>query len=229
MSTLDDIAREVAKLLLDASDCDSAYDFTRWSKNDLKHYAKDGIVMLASLRPDWFGELKTITLQPGRVQQISSTCEKLIKVIGVHGSVDADSPIASTVNDRLSGVFPSKCTKSVSAKDYKLLDYTIESKSDKIFYVNPPVPADGEVKLDVICSSVPEMNDDYVIPNKMHNLIVEWMLYRAYLAQEEVDGAETTASLHLNYFYSMLRSIQQADNIISGKVRISGNATVESN
>lgn len=224
MKTFENIALEVSKLLLDASDCDPSYNFTRWSKNDLIHYAQDAIVMLSTLKPDWFSELKVVELEPGRVQEIKEGCDKIIKIIGVHGSVDADSPIASTVNDRLSGIFPSSCSESVSAQDYEIDSYTIEPKAKNIFYVSPPVPADGPVLVDIICSGVPEFTDDYVIPNWMHNLVIEWMMYRAYISEEESSGAEGAAQIHLSHFYSMIGNIRQADDIISGKVRVSGNA-----
>ena len=224
MNTFDHIAKEVSKLLLDSSDCDDAYNFTRWSKNDLIHYAQDAIRMLVILKPDWFSELKVVDLEPGRVQEIKDGCEKIIKIIGVHGSVDADSPIASTVNDRLSGIFPSNCSESVTSKDYELQSYTIEPKAKNIFYVSPPVPADGEVSLDVICSGTPDMTNDYVIPNWAHNLVIEWVMYRAYISEEESSGAEGASQLHLSHFYGMLQRLERADAIISGKVEVGGNA-----
>lgn len=229
MKNLDDIAREVAKLLLDADDCNPDYDFTRWSRNDLKHYAVDGIIMIASLMPDRFSEWKTIALRPGRIQYIPEECETLLKIIGVHGSVDADSPIASTANERLSGIFPSRCSTPLNARDYKLQDYTIETKSKRLFYVSPPVPADGEVLLDVICASIPTVDEDYKVPSWAHNLLVEWMLYRAHLAQEETEGAETTAANHLGYFYSMLNNMTRADEKISGKAEVRNNGAIEAN
>lgn len=230
MSNFDQLAFEVSKLLLDSNDCGDGPNFVRWSKNDLIHYAKDAIIMISLLKPDWFSELKVMTAQPGRVQTVPEGCDKLLKVIGVHGSVDADSPIASTVNERLGGIFPSNCTQALTAKDYKLSGYTIEGASKNIFYVEPPVPADGEVKLDIICTSSPDTSDkDYVIPNWMHNLAVEWMMYRAYLSEEESSGAEAAAQLHLQHFYAMIGNISQADDIVSGKVGMRRNATAETN
>lgn len=228
MKTFEDIALEVSKLLLDASDCDTSYNFTRWSKNDLIHYAQDAIRMLVILKPDWFSELKVVELQPGRVQEIKEGCEKIIKIIGVHGSVDADSPIASTVNDRLSGIFPSTCAESVSSKDYVIESYTIEPKAKNIFYVSPPVPDNGPVLVDVICSGTPDMDEDYVIPNWAHNLIIEWMMYRAYISEEESDGAQGAAQLHLSHFYAMLERLNAADAIISGDVSLSGGSRAAS-
>ena len=228
MKTFEDIALEVSKLLLDAQDCDPSYNFTRWSKNDLIHYAQDAIVMISGLKPDEFSELKVIELNPGRVQEIKEGCDTIVKVIGVHGSVDADSPIASTANDRLSGIFPSTCAESVTSANYELLSYTIEPKAKGIFYVNPPVPADGTVSVDVICSGTPEFTDDYMIPSRIHNLVIEWMMYRAYISEEESSGAEGASQLHLRHFYAMLQNLQQADNIISGKVKIGGSASAAS-
>lgn len=229
MATFDSLASEVSKLLNDYNDCaDTAYNFTRWSKSDLIHYAKDAIITLSLLNPSWFAELKTITLRPGRVQQVPVSCTTLVKVIGVSGSVDADSPIASTVNGRLGGIFPSGCAGSTTSKDYKLLDYTMEAKAKNIFYVNPPVPDDGgEVKLDVICSAAPDTDDkDYEVLPWMHNLVVEWMLYRAFISDEENAIAEGRASQHLQYFYTMINNIKAAEQSSAPIARRIGNEAV---
>lgn len=228
MSTFKDLAKEVSKLLLDYSECNEGYNFTRWSENDLIHYAKDAIVMISLLKPDWFSKLSVMTARPGRVQEAPEGCDKIIKIIGVHGSDDADSPIASSVNERLGGIFPSKCNQPLNSKDYKLSNYTLEENSKTIFYVSPPVPHDGEVQFDIICSSTPDVSDkDYSIPSWMHNLAVEWMLYRAYISEEESAGAEQVAQLHLQHFYSMLSNIRQADDILSSRTGNVRNATSE--
>lgn len=230
MSNFKDIAFEVSKLLLDSSDCGTGVNFVRWSENDLIHYAKDAIIQISILKPDWFSEVKIMTARPGRVQQAPSGCDKVLKVLGVSGSVDADSPIASTVNERLSGIFPSKCSQSLNSKNYKLSGYTIEGLSRTVFYVDPPVPVDGEVKLDILCTSVPDTNDkDFNIPSWAHNLIVEWMMYRAYLAEEESSGSEGSSQLHLQHFYAMIGNITQADRLVSTNVGARGNAVTETN
>lgn len=208
---LEDIAKEVSVLLNDIDDHDDAYDHTRWSLCDLEHYAEDAIIMLWTLNPQKFTTCKTIKLEKGRVQKLPQDCVKLTKVLGVNGDEAALSSIAATSDDRLDELFNDECVGR-SSSSYSITNWSMEESSDNIFYVSPPVPFGEEVEIDVICSEVPDTSGDYCPERWMHNMIIEWMLYRAYSTEEESQYSQQNAQFHLQHFYSMVNNYIDAES-----------------
>lgn len=208
----EDIAIEASKLLNDSYDCDPEYDFTRWSKNDLAHYARDAVSMIFMLNPKKFTECKTITLEAGRVQKLPTGCTKLTKVLNVNNNSRVNSSIAPAVNERLGELFQSGCSESLNPNDYEVTGYTLEETSDNIFYVDPPVPQDG-VEINVICACHPDLDSkDYELEDWMHNAVIEWVLYRAYSSEDESGQAANQAGLHLQHFYTIMQNFVNAQN-----------------
>ena len=227
ISCLAEIAKEASKLLNDSNDCNDQYNNTRWSINELVHYAKDGITMIWMMYPKKFTTVKNINLVKGKVQKLPEDCVKLTNVIGVNGEHTGISAAAMT-DDRLSDLFRFECNTDPlsNGKDnkYHLKSWSVEETSDNIFYVTPPVEDGQVVKLDVICSEAPDIQDEYCPERWMHNLIIEWMLYRAYSSEDESTYSQENSTMHLNHFYSMLSNFQNAENMLVDKTMKSGNA-----
>lgn len=204
MYTYEDIAIEVSKLLNDSEHCDSQYNFTRWSKSELIHYAKDAVGVIAASVPKKFVSIETVKLQPGSVQELPKDCSKVIKILNLADDIGA-SPVSSA-NEHLSALFPKTCS-GVSSDSYSIDSVSLEPSSDRIFYVNPPVPVsskDTEVK--VLCSKIPEElnDDDYEIEHWMHSMIIEWVLYRGYSSEDESSTSDQNATTHLQHFYTLI-------------------------
>jgi hypothetical protein len=230
-SCFEELAKEATNLLNDSYECDQNYDNTRWSIKELVHYAQDAVIMTWMLYPKKFTTCKTITLKKGKVQKLPEGCVKLTNVLGVNGDEAAASSIAATTDDRLSDLFHNECTEPTSSDDYSVKSWSIEETSDNIFYVTPPVPCDGEVELDVICSETPDVrNKDYCPEAWMHNLIIEWILYRAYSSEDESTYSQENSQAHLNHFYTMIGNFQRAEmELMDRTMRGSSNASTASN
>lgn len=208
------IANEASKLLNDSYDCDQEYNFTRWSENELIHYAQDAVNMIYLLYPKKFTEVVTVTLQKGKIQQLPDKCSKITKVLGVDQNGRASSSIASAVNGRLGELFPSGCLESSDPNSYEIESYDLEDTSDKVFYVYPPVPADG-IEANIICIVAPDVNDLRYEPAVwMHNPIIEWVLYRAYSSEDESAQSANQSEYHLKHFYSILENYMKSSEYL---------------
>lgn len=214
----EDIAIEASKLLNDSYDCDPEYDFTRWSRDDLSHYARDAVSMIFMLNPKKFTDCKTISLNPGRVQKLPVGCVKLIKVLGVNNNGRANASIAPAVNERLGELFQKGCSESFNPNEYEVLGYSLEESSDNIFYVDPPVP-EGTVEIDVICACHPDVDSkSFELEPWMHNAVIEWVLYRAYSSEDESGQAANQAQLHLQHFYTIMQNFVNAQDSLGNRL-----------
>lgn len=230
MRNLASIAEEVAKLVNDFNHCDSEYNFTRWTKQELIHYAEDAIVTLFTLLPSKFTEVVDVPLQAGTVQKLPADCVKITKVLGITDGCGALSSIASNGDDRLGSLFSQTCSESVSPSEYEITGYSIEETSDNIFYVSPPVPKRAlPLNVAVICSSMPsDMDKDFVPETWMHNMIVEWVQYRAYSSEDESTSSDDNAKMHLEHFYAMIANFRKAEETLtSSSKRQVTNATAK--
>lgn len=219
MNTLADIAKEASRLLNDSYRDDPEYDFTRWSQVELIHYATDALRVLVALYPKKFGKLTKFELVPGMVQELPSGCSKLLKILGTENQLlngDANASIAKSIDDRLGNLFAKDCSEAVSflAEDYKIDSFSIEENADKIFYVKPPVPVTETPVIAVaICAGIPaDIDRDYTPEDWMHNLIIEWILYRAYGSEDESSQSKENSDTHLRHFYALLGNYVQADS-----------------
>lgn len=228
MYTYEDIAFEVSKLLNDSEHCDSQYNFTRWSKSELIHYAKDAVSVIATSVPKKFVVVEIVKLQPGSTQELPKDCSKIVKVLNLADDIGA-SPVSSA-NEHLSALFPKMCS-GVSSDSYKIDSVSLEPSSDRIFYVHPPVPVSEKgTELKVLCFKFPSesLEDDYEIEPWMHNMIVEWCLYRGYSSEDESSTSDQNATTHLQHFYTLIAnyraSLDSLDSDNLGAINASAQA-----
>jgi hypothetical protein len=229
MSTYGKIAEEASRLLNDSTDnCGSEYNFTRWSKRELISYAKDAVAVIASSVPKKFVAIKTVKLQKGFAQELPKNCSKIIKFLGLVG--DANASLVSPTNINLSSLFREECYSNSS--NYVINSFSVESVSDKVFYVDPPVPASEEgVEAKVLCYHFPDesLDDDYVIESWMHNIIIEWVLYRGYSSEDESTTSGQNTTVHLQHFYTLISNYRSSMDSLEDDARKAVNETSGSN
>lgn len=220
MSTYEELVIEASKTLKDYDGCDGQ-NFVRWGKEDLLHYAKDALSNLYTLYPKKFTTVQEIELAPGKIQKLPDGLTLLSKVLGAHTNGDAIASIASPTHTRLADVFSHECGKtnqySTAAKDYTLNGYELETSADNIFYVSPPVPkTEDPVMVTVLCSKVPSTDFSFtdIVPSWAHSLLLEWMLYRAFIVDSESQTDVANAELHHKNFFSLLSGILQSEAML---------------
>lgn len=227
MKNLDQIAVEVSKLINDYSTANPEYNFTRWCKSDLIHYAEDAIMMLSMLMPKKFTKVMDIPLSAGNVQIVPDDCTKITKILGVKDKFGVLSSITSSGDDRLSALFTNVCAAAVDSSVYKMTGYSSEETSDKVYFVQPPVLASQlPVSVTVICTAAPsDIDKDYTPASWMHNAIVEWMQYRAYSSEDESTSSPQVAATHLEHFYAIIANFKQAETEMTLSSKGTTNAT----
>lgn len=228
MKTLYELAKEASKLLNDSQDCSGEYDFTRWSQSELANYGQMAMAMLFSLTPKKFTKLVEMTLKPGTIQTLPEGCSKVVKVLNTNGSV-ASSSIANGANDRIMNLFDDRCSDAV-ASSYAVQNYSLEESSDNIFYVKPPVPSSGEVKVNIICHQPMDIDPKKTeVPIWAWNAVLEWMLYRAYQSEDESQNSANQMQIHLKNFYVMVEMLNGVNDMLTPNAnpvpRTAGNET----
>ncbi|SAK62632.1 hypothetical protein AWB76_03283 [Caballeronia temeraria] len=216
MATVGDLALEVAALLNDA---ESGYEFIRWTEAELIEYANDGAAQVASLRPDDFASSQELTLQPGARQtlpndathfyRVDGTLDQYGGVVGMPSATDYGATrIAASYFDDLA------CAACRSGA-YTVRSFSFDPTSSRSFFVDPPVPAGKPVKIMVTYAAAlarAQADDPLPLPERYHNAVIEWMLYRAFSKDTESASAASHAQEHFGAFNTLVAASQQVDD-----------------
>lgn len=206
-----DILWEVAGLL---NDREPGFEYVRWTKADLLEFMNDGIMQAYLVRPQLFTHNETFNLVPGALQTVPDGCQmqKLLATDGV-------AKPARTIDYEMYSVYAGfEC--GCLCGPYQV-DGVVQNPSDPNgFYVDPPVPNDGKTHTaTIMClgepkevSAVYDANGNIVgfdpetapMKGKLHNAVVEWMLYRAFSIDIESQPSDAKMRFHLRHFYEML-------------------------
>lgn len=202
---------ELAGLL---NDREVGFEHVRWSKADLLEYINDAIMQAFLVRPQLFSHVETMTLVPGSLQTVPEGCN-LQKILGADG---ASSP-ARKLDENMLAIYAGLAC-ACSCGPYKIDGYSSNGSDPNSFWVDPPVPDDGEKHTATIqCMQEPDeieaildgngniigfKPDTLQIKGKLHNAVIEWCLYRAYSVDMESPQSDRKMQFHLRHFYEML-------------------------
>lgn len=209
------VASVVAELAGLLNDRESGFEHVRWSELDLLEYINDAIMQAYLVRPPLFSHVETMPLKPGALQDVPEGCQ-LQKVLGVDGAAKP----ARKLDEAMLAIYSGLACGDCSCGPYKLDGYATNAADPNSFWVDPPVPDDGqEHTAQIQCLQEPEeitaVFDDegrvigYEPPNlptkgKLHNAVIEWSLYRAYSVDMESPQSDRKMAFHLRHFYEML-------------------------
>lgn len=208
--TVSSVISEVGGLL---NDRETGFEHIRWTAADLLEYLNDAIMQAYLVRPQLFAHKETMDLVPGSVQTVPDGCQ-LQRVVGVPG----DTKPARKLDESMLAIYGGLACEC-SCSDYKIDGYAANATDPNGFYVDPPVPDDGKTHQAVILclqapSEVTATTDaagvvtyapaDMPIKGKLHNAVIEWMLYRGYSVDMESAQSDRKMTFHLRHFYEML-------------------------
>jgi hypothetical protein len=217
-----DLIREVAALLNDA---EPGYAHIRWTRADLLDYLNDAQRQIYLYRPELYAQTDVFALAPGTRQgPLPDGCQ-LQKIIGSTG----EGGRARKVDDGLLQAFADTGCLPVSAgDDYRVRGYSFTPQDPMAFFVDPPVPDDGQTyTVALVCQQTPEpivlaqlddidpRNDRLVTPARMHNALIEWMLYRAYSVDMESAQSFAKQQDHRQHFYAMLGVSEAKERVVA--------------
>lgn len=217
-----DLIVAVSRLLNDA---EPGYEHIRWTRADLLEYLNDAQKQVYLYRPELYAQTDVFALVPGARQgPLPGGCQ-LQKIIGSVGDVGR----ARKVDDGLLQAFADTgCAPVNVSDDYRVRGYSFTPQDPMSFFVDPPVPDDGRsCTVALVCQQAPEAitlaqlddadprNDRLVTPARMHNALVEWMLYRAYSVDMESAQSFAKQEAHRQHFYAMLGVSEAKERVVA--------------
>ena len=216
----------VAKLL---NDYEPGYEHIRWTRQDLLDYLNDAQAQLYVHRPSAFARSEVLALRPGSLQgPLPDGCQ-LQRVVG-----SGDGSRARKVDDGLLQAFAGfGCKPGSAPMAYRVSGFSFNPEDATHFFVDPPVPDDGVVhSVTAICQQAPRIivtadldaalppppalpADQLDTPGVLRNVLIEWMLYRAYSVDMESPQSSTKQALHLQTFNALLGIAERKATVVA--------------
>lgn len=181
------------QLAEDLNDAEPGYEYTHWSREQLRAYIAEGMQTIFAERPDLFMETKIIKVQPCTTFQDLCGCDKIYKVLGQStekGRILYQLRKRSS-NQRL--VWQGKpCPRD--PRSFRLREYDLD-KATNTLELYPAVPPGVDIWIAVQCSERPrDFADDADIADELIPFVMQWALFRAHAVDGEVSQVAFTLS-----------------------------------
>lgn len=166
--------------------------FVRWTREQLRTYLLEGLIVAFSKRPDLFLERVVIKLDTCTTLQETCECDRVLRVLG---QSTEGGRIIRTLRRKTSSakiVWNGKPCPADSA-DFKLSSYSI-TPTTNVLEVYPEVPPGVDVWIVVECAKAPDkLSDSDSYSNTLSVAATQWALSRAH----RVDGEVSTVAFNL--------------------------------
>jgi len=184
----------------------------RWPVNELVRYLNDGQREVVLYRPDSMVTNSTITCVAGTKQSLPANGAKLIEVIR-NAAATSDKKAVRMINREILDAQTSgwhNITGSVN-----VLHFMYDPRDPKVFYVYPP--ATVLAQLDIVYSAYPTditepadgalytaVSGNISLPDIYGNVLLDYILYRAYTKDSAYAGNAARAQAHYAAFANAL-------------------------
>jgi hypothetical protein len=184
----------------------------RWPVNELVRYLNDGQREVVLYRPDSMVTNSTITCVAGTKQSLPANGAKLIEVIR-NAAATSDKKAVRMINREILDAQTSgwhNITGSVN-----ILHFMYDPRDPKVFYVYPP--ATVLAQLDIVYSAYPTditepadgalytaVSGNISLPDIYGNVLLDYILYRAYTKDSAYAGNAARAQAHYAAFANAL-------------------------
>jgi hypothetical protein len=184
----------------------------RWPIPELVRYLNDGQREVILYRPDATIKNASLTCIAGPKQSLPADGAKLIDIIRNSGANSNNSSVRLVAREILDTQIPNWYSL---AGDDSAVHYTYDPRDPTVFYVYPPATTDTvlEVSYSAYPTDVTEPADgsDYTdvtgnldVPDMYGNVIIDYILYRAYTKDSEYAGNAQRAVSHYQAFANAL-------------------------
>jgi len=179
-------------------------DYITWTKADWLVYYNAAAKVIVSFRPDDYAVKRTETLVAGTWQTITDGDLKLLKVLcntadgsaagaGIQGPKDDPTAVdagwrAATEEGTIVEYYWSESTP----RNYEV--YPPAIVGTKIWTINSSIPADA----------TDADTDDILLPLTRYDALREWMMYLAYVGDEERTPNWIKAGQHFQAFFQLM-------------------------
>jgi hypothetical protein len=184
----------------------------RWPINELVRYLNDGQREVVLYRPDAMVTGATVTCIAGTRQSLPTNGAKLIEVVRNAASTSAKKAIRMVNREILDAQTPNwhNLTGSVD-----ILHFMYDVRDPRVFYVYPPATTAAQV--DIVYSAYPTditepadgalytaVSGNISLPDIYGNVVLDYVLYRAFTKDAEYAGNAARATAHYQAFSGAL-------------------------
>lgn len=185
----------------------------RWPDNELLDWLNDGQREIVLYKPNAFIKNVAVKLAAGTKQGLPADGVQLIDVVrnmGSGGSTPGRA-IRITMREVLDAQLPDwhleTASSSVKHYMYSLLD-------PKNYYVYPPQPAAGQGYVEIVYGASPTdaiIGGTITLDDIYQNVLVDYILYRAYSKDAEYAADQTRAGQHQQAYIAALAGKTQVE------------------
>lgn len=184
----------------------------RWPVNELVRYLNDGQREVALYRPDSTVTNATVTCVAGTKQALPSGGAKLMDVVRNVASTSNKKSVRMVNREILDAQIPGwhGLTPSVN-----IVHFMYDARDPLNFYVYPPATTSAQV--DIVYSAYPtditepadgasydDVTGNLSVPDIYSNVVLDYILYRAYSKDSEYAGNVNRAQAHYAAFANAL-------------------------
>lgn len=222
-----------ANILKDASTTLLDPDYVRWPLSELLGYLNDALRDIVAIKPNANTQTVTLTLASGTLQTLPAGYTTLSRVTRnltvAHGAVGGPvgGPVIRPLKDRsiLDALMPEwQSSETLFAKTVKHVIYDLANP--RVFYVAPGNDGTGMIEAVVggHVTPIPEPNDPTLLanfgatvglPDEYRNLILDFVLYRAFSKDAGIPVSEARAAKHLESYRGSLAAMAQGEDMMA--------------
>lgn len=211
------LVEEVSNYLVDQ---DPDFPFEHWTEDDLLHYFRLAVEIVANAQREKFIKRTSMPLVAGSLQTVPEACHDVSSVLGQadsKGRVKSFPRQTSKNALHLVGKIGCKdCHAEASSSDYTMDSWSYDPNDNNILYVDPPVPDGVTGTLELMCFSPPKIDSidsDVDLGSQLRPVIFELMLYYAWGVDTESVPSRDRSAVHWNNAFTLLgMEAKQASN-----------------
>jgi hypothetical protein len=224
MATLNDWLRSIAAAL---NDDEPGRPFQRYAVRDMLAAYNAAMCLVARYRADMFTELKVVSLQAGKYQDVRGCCAQVLDVLDQtdeHGNVLHElkgSRAKATTAQRI-WKKPS-CLAPVAEGEYRITSVDIDPNLSGRFTVHPPVPCNTDAYVRIKCVAAPcalteeNLESTFNGDCTMHEAAWHYVLAKMLTGDRFANGAGGDKAYHFRMFFDILGIVQRQDDRIDSK------------
>ncbi|MBP6443561.1 MAG: hypothetical protein KA267_06025 [Gemmatimonadales bacterium] len=192
----------------------------RWPLAELRLWANDALREVVTLKPSANVRAMTITLDTGTRQTLPTSAIQMVRAIRNMSSANPDTAVGGRAiitvpREVMDSQNPDWHDPSIFPPQKEVIHVIYDPEDQRSFYVWPPNDATGRIEVavarypaEIPSSPTPELRHSYTtlidLSDIYFNALVDYILYRAYLKDNEVSGNAERAQAHYAAFANSL-------------------------
>lgn len=203
--------------ILDAAELYGDTDYDRVDEDSWIKYLNAAIRTLILVRPDAGATTENVQLTAGVIQTIPTAALRLLDITRNMGADGATAGKIITPSER-KHIDYSNLLWPAATGDTAVDNFSYDKENPGIFYVTPPVHQSTAVYVEMVTSQLPTAvtatGDDPGVNDIFFEPIVQYMLYKAFVADDE--GVEFQKAItYMQNFFNLLQ-VEMATAVAAG-------------